>query len=90
MWALVHESDRAADHLDVRGVPPDGWTGVRDDCLRKQSAAGSDVDYVYEIPPAVAQRVVGYRLETDDDDDLTFVPLGSAASGTPKPWWKLW
>ncbi len=90
VWALVHEFERAADHLDVRGVPPDGWKDVRDKCLSEQATVGSGVDYVYEIPLVVAQRVVGYRTETDDDDELIFVPLDLVANGTPKRWWRFW
>jgi hypothetical protein len=92
-WAIVHASERAADHLDVRGEPPPEWATIRDELRNEQATAeeeGSNVDYVYEIPLVVAERVVGYRTDSEDSDDLRFVALGRRLGRSQKPWWKLW
>src|SRR5262245_61768703 len=57
VWAVVHSSESAADHLDVRGEPPAGWLTIRDDFISKHAdaeAEGENVDYVYEIPLVIA------------------------------------
>jgi hypothetical protein len=92
VWALVHAAENGIEHLEVRGSPPENWMLVRDEHLEQQERAGDEnVDYVYEIPLVVAQRVVGYRLETEMDDQLDFIPLIKAPAGSAsKPWWKLW
>src|SRR5262249_35813059 len=74
VWAVVHKSEEAIEHLDVRGSPSQGWTAVRDEHLDQQTG-DNEVDHVYEIPLVLAQRVVGYRLETEADDNLELVPL---------------
>jgi hypothetical protein len=49
------------------------------------------VDHVYEVPLAVARLVVGYRLESDDDDGLEYVRLmSSSPARASKPWWRFW
>jgi hypothetical protein len=90
VWAVIHSSEQARAHLAARGELPTGWAETRDERLAEQAeadAAGDDVDYVYEVPLEVAKLVVGFRLDSDDDDDLEYVTLVATA---PKPWWKLW
>jgi len=82
VWAVIHSSEKAAPHLDARGALPTGWTGARDAWMAKQAEAttsGDDVDYVYEVSLAVAKLVVGYRLDSDDDERLE---LRDARCGT--------
>jgi hypothetical protein len=90
VWAVIHSSEQAADHLAVRGDLPPAWTGVKDEWTAKHAEAaraGEGVDYVYEVPLEVAKLVVGYRMESEDDDELEFVTLVAASS---KPWWRFW
>ena len=90
-WAVVHSSEEAIDHLAVRGDPPEGWRVVQDEHLEKQARELSgEVDYLYEVPLVIAQRVVGYRLDADEVSP-DFVTLGSISRGpTSRPWWKIW
>ncbi len=97
LWSVIHSSEEAATHLAARGDLPTGWPATRDEGMAVQAEAvkaGEDVDYVYEIPLAVAKQVVGYRLESDDDDDLEYVTLVAASPQTAprqsKPWWRFW
>lgn len=87
VWAVIHAADEAQDHLATRGDLPAGWTAARDESLTSQARSGQDVDYIFEIPLAVAKLVVGYRLESDDDDALDYVTL---LRRPPKPWWRFW
>lgn len=76
VWAVIHASEQAADHLVVRGTPPAQWQAVRDAQAANQAAAsGDEVDYVYEVPPEVAKLVVGHRTDSEDDDELDFIAL---------------
>jgi hypothetical protein len=90
VWAEIHSSAQAPDHLDTRGeLPPEGaavkaaWIAKHAEAVR----AGEGVDYVYEVPLELAKLVVGYRLESEDDDELELVTLVAAS---PKPWWRFW
>jgi hypothetical protein len=90
VWVVIHSSEDAADHLEMRGDLPSGWAGAKDELIAMQAEAvkaQDSVDYVYEVPLSIAKLVVGYRSESDDDDDLEFVTLVPTSS---KPWWKFW
>lgn len=60
--------------------------------VARQAGAG-EVDHVHEIPLAVAKLVVGYRFDSEDDDELEYVtlvaPQASEPAGT-KRWWQFW
>jgi hypothetical protein len=86
VWAVIHNSELADDHLVARGNPPPTWTAVRDAWMAKDAEA-EKVDFLYEVPLELAKLVVGYRLESEDDDVLEFVTLVAASS---KPWWRFW
>jgi hypothetical protein len=83
-WAVVHDWQEGAKHLEIRGEPPDGWQAVRDDILAQQAKADAqkeDVDLVYDIPLVIAQKIVGYRLLADENGDIgKLVTLASATS----------
>ena len=87
-WAIVHASEEGPEHLEVRGDAPAGWETTRDEMIVKQQAE-EGVDYVYEVPLLMAKRVVGYRMETEDDDRLEPVAVTRRA-GAGRSWWKLW
>jgi hypothetical protein len=75
-WSVVHSSEDGPEHLAVAGEPPEGWTTIRDDFLAQQrSQARAEVDCVYEVPLALAERVVGYRSESEATQALDYVTL---------------
>lgn len=89
-WALIHSSEQADDHLAARGDLPGGWTAKRDQSLAEQARAAEGeeaVDRAYEVPLEVARLVVGYRIESEDSDELELVTLLTRSS---KPWWRFW
>jgi hypothetical protein len=93
VWAVIHSSEKAREHLATRGDLPQGWSATRDESLAEQAKAaesGQDVDFVYEIPPAVAKLIVGYRLDSEDDDALDYVTLlggpPTPSTRSSKPW----
>jgi hypothetical protein len=93
VWAVIHRSDEAPDHVDVRGTLPADAIAVKDEYVAKHAAAtaaGDNVDHVYEIAVALGRRVVGYSLDGPENDDLALVTLKSRPprSETKKPWWK--
>ncbi len=87
VWAVAHSSAETAVPLMIRGALPPGSIEVREKWLAQDveaAASGARVDYVYEIPLEIARLVVGYRLDSDDDETLTYVPL------IPRRWWRFW
>jgi hypothetical protein len=76
IWSVVHSSEKARDHLAITGVPPDGWTKIRDEFLEQQHREPQgDVDCIYEIPLTVAEHLVGYRSDSEAAASLEFVTL---------------
>lgn len=93
IWAVIHAAETAPDHVVARGEPPADWIKVKDEHMAMQAKAvksGEEVDYAYDIPPAVAKLVVGYRTDSDDDDDLDYATFIPASSKSSKPWWRFW
>ncbi|MCW5802115.1 MAG: hypothetical protein KIT31_06990 [Deltaproteobacteria bacterium] len=82
VWAVIHSSEEALDHLHARGDLPAGWSSVKDELMAQHAAAaksGEGVDYAYEVPLVTAKLVVGYRFASEDDDDLEVVALVAAS-----------
>jgi hypothetical protein len=61
--------------LEVQGHPPASFTEIRHDMEHAQESAGgdkADVDYIFEIPLAVAKSIVGFK----HDDNYTALAGG--------------
>lgn len=60
IWSISHESPKGQRHLDVQGEPPLEFPKIRDTWVAKTDPG---VDYIFEIPVAVAASVAGYRYD---------------------------
>jgi hypothetical protein len=63
-WWLSHEGENGPKGLEVDGNPPEVYPSIRKEMEAVQLAKGGDnagVDYIFEIPLAVAKSLVGFR-----------------------------
>ena len=89
LWYLHHDGSGGAKGLDVDGSPPDYFPSVRADMEREQLAAGgptADVDYLFEIPLSVAQRLTGFKHDEESPSmvDGVFHVLKLTAATPPQ------
>ena len=63
-WWISHEGDNGPKGLDADGHPPESYPAIRKEMEATQRAKGGDnagVDYMFEIPLAVAKSLVGFK-----------------------------
>ena len=96
VWNVCHDAQQHMKHLSTRGSLPESFSVVRDELLRQQEAAGgeaADVDYVFDIPVALAESLTSFRHDQDIGvpQAAPFHVLSSTISSQPNnPWWKVW
>lgn len=66
LWSVTHRGDEASTKKTVReeGVLPAGYPTIRERFIRQQKAedaAEAQVDFIFEIPVALAQSFVGFK-----------------------------
>jgi hypothetical protein len=64
IWAVTHSSEEGIEHLDSQGELPVNFALIRDRRFSQQRAAdgkGLPVDYIFDIPVALAESLTGYR-----------------------------
>lgn len=74
-WSILHDSERAEDHLEVVGSPPPPFDEIRsrlvesqraeDEVNRERSQFGLGTDYVFDVPVELGHAVTGYRHDAD-------------------------
>jgi len=65
-WSIRHDAQQGLGHLEISGEPPSGAAEIVADARKAQAAedAGSaEVDFIFDIPINVAERVTGYRYD---------------------------
>jgi len=92
VWRVVHDSTKGVYAIDVVGDPPGAFEGLHRDAAKEQDEAGGEdagVDYLFDVPPLVAETVCGFRLDQPTPDGLRFAELrkagGASATGDVKP-----
>jgi hypothetical protein len=84
-WRVVSDCEKE-DQIAVIGEPPAGFMDIRADVQRQQDAAGgkdADADYLFDVPPKVAESICGFRLGEPDPEGLRFTELRRAARSKP-------
>lgn len=95
-WRVEHDAQQSIYHLHTVGSPPAQLDGVYAKLKQEQDDAGganADVDYIFDVPVAVAQAITSYRHDMDIEgvDSEPFEVLKqSVSSQKAKPWWKIW
>ncbi|MFT3867720.1 MAG: hypothetical protein QM715_04385 [Nibricoccus sp.] len=67
-WLISHEGENGPKGLDIEGTPPESLSAIRQEMEATQLAEGGDdaeVDYIFEIPLAVAEKIVGFKHDSD-------------------------
>ena len=85
IWCVFHNGgDEGADHLVLEGTPPPVLDEVVADLRRQQEEDPTDeVDYLFEAPYILSQRLFDYRID-DDGWDVDMTPLERART-QPSP-----
>jgi len=89
VWRVDHDSEIAVDHLEVTGEPPAELESIRRDAEAQQREDDGEVDYLFDVSPALARALVGYHHDDDpglmDDSFEVLVELPPAP--VHKPLW---
>lgn len=75
-WFIAHDGEDGITSLDVMGNPPVFFDEVRVEMLQLQEGR-TDVDYVFNVPIMLAERIVGFRhdMAFDENDEEMFLVL---------------
>jgi len=91
VWRVEHDAQQGIRHLSATGSTPPQLREIHDRFMNKQDAASginANVDYIFEIPLALAKSITSYQ---HDESDEAFEILRQ--EGSPiheaKPWWKV-
>jgi len=92
IWSVSHDAQQAADHLETKGQLPPFFDSVRDGALREQASKGESegVDFVFDVPIEMAQRMVGFRHDAEGEPTRFDVLEPVSGSALGRPWWKIW
>jgi hypothetical protein len=74
VWEITHELDKSADNCEVTGLPPEVFHGIFEAAEAKKhriSGTQDDFDVFFDVPNDVAQAIVGYKYNQDDDPGFT-------------------
>lgn len=64
VWAVTHDPERGLDDVTVHGEPPRQLAQVRAELAVEQAGNGFEhVDYMYEAPVRLSERLCGYHPE---------------------------
>jgi len=66
-WFVVHDSEDGLTSLEVIGNPPASLEPIRARQMALQEGV-NDVDYIFDVPLAVAETFVGFRHDGTFDD----------------------
>lgn len=64
VWEVAHEHEKGSRHLLVTGTPPDSLVEIRGRLEREQDKPQRGplpVDYIFDIPIELAERICGFR-----------------------------
>ena len=67
-WRIEHDAQQSIYHLFTAGSPPAQFDEAHAKLKQEQDNAGgadADVDYIFDVPIAVAQAVTSYRHDMD-------------------------
>jgi hypothetical protein len=67
-WSVFHNSQERRDHLQVQGELPSEFSSIVADLKAKQQRSDAKkrrVDFIFDVPVALAQALVGYRYDRD-------------------------
>jgi hypothetical protein len=90
-WAVFHNAQDRRDHLDAQGDLPAAFSSILADLKAKQQEANANkrrVDFIFDVPVALAEVLVGYRYDRDVaglSGEVFEVLLGEVPNNPPPP-----
>lgn len=84
-WAVTHDPERDPDDVMVQGEPPRLLAEVRAELAAEKAKDGfDDVDYMFEAPVRLAERLCGYHPEAPLPVEWTILePIGRTRRPLP-------
>lgn len=61
-WSVVHDLERTAESLSVKGSPPSELAGIRRQAEAEAAAGDKDVDYVFDVPLQLSTAITGFDV----------------------------
>jgi hypothetical protein len=81
-WRIIHDAQRAPDHLAIKGTPPESFARIRAEQFARVSE-DLEVDRIFDIPLRMAKELVGFRHDEEHDSIFDILRV-------TKPRWKFW
>ena len=69
-WRVLHDSQKAQDHLIVEGNPPEGFGPIRNQELARVDS-DREVDFIFEIPSGSPKN--SWDSDTTEDQSWNFM-----------------
>jgi hypothetical protein len=93
VWSVEHDAQEGIRHLVVAGELPAEMSAIIKESEAAQDAedeCDSEVDYIFEIPVDIAQRITDFRYDRDDVDgiELKFDVLDHVPGQRRAGWFK--
>jgi hypothetical protein len=91
IWSVEHDAQEGIHHLTVVGALPPEMSPIIEEAKSSQNAedqGDAEVDFIFDIPVDIAQRIAGFRYDRSDVDgvELTFDVL-TAVPRAPRTGW---
>ncbi|EHK0035629.1 hypothetical protein C1S86_25570 [Vibrio parahaemolyticus] len=86
LWSSEHDAQENLEHLLTKGNVPDFYNDIVES-YRNMQQGEFHVDYYFEIPLALSEKVTGYKHDASHDD-IEYYVLQSI--NIRKPWWRIW
>ena len=92
VWRVVSDCERDDDQIMVTGDPPARFNAIYLAAKQEQAADGDgdgdgdeddSADYLFDVPPQVAEAVCGFRLGEPDLEGLRFIDLRKVSGFAP-------
>jgi len=68
IWSVIHNTQKYRGHLDAQGDLPPSFNSILAEMKAKQQQADAhkrNVDFIFEVPVALARTLVGYTHDQD-------------------------
>jgi len=78
IWSVAYDCEKGPYELQVTGSPPPQLEKIHRDIRAKQEAEGgeeAEVDYMFDVPPKLAQSICGYMMGETEDANFRYTEL---------------
>jgi hypothetical protein len=86
IWSVEHDAQEGPRHLVVSGELPAEMAAIIDEAKSSQDAedkGDAEVDFIFDAPVDIAQRLTGFRYDRDDVDGVE--PTFDVLAEVPRP-----